>query len=503
MASLPSEDAYEYHPMPPNMSECFFHFLQSKQGPHLSPPTIRLLSDLGISNGTDFLDFSHQDFSDILSSLSDRQFYFLTSKGLPHIMICGTYLWENALVQHDGDIRTWAFDPHHYRAFRRRHRTSFQKTFDVAYEQELAWRIHIAYGNRPCEDRPVEGRDTSQTSDNSFYDALTMAESTDHTHVSVLAVSDTGEATAQSDDSFFDALDTDASTDCSTDLFFDAEDWDYDSNNTNPPSDPDCPSPTPNASSCPVQQYPYSQTTLNLSRLRQPRLRHHRRPCQPPTSSRVPSPPNSTDPIPTPAPSHSINPVPSPMTPANLNLVPPPFPSHLDDDESTLGEINVEDKRTNKVNTTGTGNQKTHKMDPSSWVTFNSQAPKTNFMICLFICVFEFLILFHPAPIQERGGPKFQKRQPAYDKSAIPTYPPVVKYGTRKQLTKRSVSSDWIKHYMIILDELKLDCTLKGTTEAKQYPSLWQVTFLLAMSLWLILWESLTTTQQESISMDM
>jgi hypothetical protein len=150
-----------------------------------------------------------------------------------------------------------------------------------------------------------------------------------------------------------------------------------------------------------------------------------------------------------------------------------------------------------------TGNQETHKMDPSSWVTFNSQAPKTNFMICLFICVFEFLILFHPAPIQERGGSKFQRRQQAYDTSEIPTHPPVVEYGTRKQLTKRSGSSDWIKHYMNILDELKLDCTLKGTTETKQYPSLWQVTFLLAMSLWLILWESLTTTQQESISMDM
>ena len=95
IASLPSEDAYEYNLMPPNMLECLFHFLQSKQGPHLSLPTIQLLSDLGISNGTDFLDFAHQDFADILSSLSDRHLYSLTSKGLPHIVICGTYLWGN------------------------------------------------------------------------------------------------------------------------------------------------------------------------------------------------------------------------------------------------------------------------------------------------------------------------------------------------------------------------------------------------------------------------
>ena len=94
-----------------------------------------------------------------------------------------------------------------------------------------------------------------------------MAEATDHPHVSFFDVSDTGEETDHSDDSFFNALDTDGSTDCSTDLFFDAKDWDSDSSTTNPPCDPDHPSPTPNASSCPVTQYAYSQTTLNLSRL--------------------------------------------------------------------------------------------------------------------------------------------------------------------------------------------------------------------------------------------
>ena len=83
-----------------------------------------------------------------------------------------------------------------------------------------------------------------------------MAEAIDHPDVSILDVLDTGEDTAHSDDSFFDALDTDASADWSTDLFFDAEDWDCESYITNPPSDPDCPSPTPHASSCPVKQYP-------------------------------------------------------------------------------------------------------------------------------------------------------------------------------------------------------------------------------------------------------
>ena len=148
MASLPSEDAYEYHPMPPNMSECLFHFLQSKQGPHLSPPTIRLLSDLGISNGTNLLDFSHQDFSDILSSLPDRQLSSLTSKGLPHIVLCGTYLWENNLVQHDGDICTWAFDPHHYCAFRRRLRTSRMNPDTTGYEMMMLKNILYDYVRR-------------------------------------------------------------------------------------------------------------------------------------------------------------------------------------------------------------------------------------------------------------------------------------------------------------------------------------------------------------------
>ena len=46
---------------------------------------------------------------------------------------------------------------------------------------------------------------------------------------------------------------------------------------------------------------------------------------------------------------------------------------------------------------------------------------------------------------------------------------------------------------------LKQDSALKGTMEAEQYPSLWQMTVLFSLPLWLIMWESLTTSQQESL----
>ena len=64
---------------------------------------------------------------------------------------------------------------------------------------------------------------------------------------------------------------------------------------------------------------------------------------------------------------------------------------------------------------------------------------------------------------------------------------------------KHSELSDWLKFYLTILDDLKQDCALKGTMEAEWYSSLWQVIVLLAMPLWVIMWERLTTSQQESI----
>ena len=72
--------------------------------------------------------------------------------------------------------------------------------------------------------------------DDSFYDVLTMAEATDHSHVFSFDVSDTGEETDHSDDSFFNALDTDEYADHSTVLsFFDAEDWDCNPGHTTLP----------------------------------------------------------------------------------------------------------------------------------------------------------------------------------------------------------------------------------------------------------------------------
>ena len=148
IASLASDNAYKPDPTPPDMSECLFAFLQSKQGPHLSLCTMWWLSDIGISNGTEFFNFARQSFSDMFSSLSDQHFSSLTTKGLPHIMVCGLYLWENELVPNDGHIHTRGFDPTHYHAFQHQHCKSIQKTFNDAYLQELELHVHIA-----CEGR--------------------------------------------------------------------------------------------------------------------------------------------------------------------------------------------------------------------------------------------------------------------------------------------------------------------------------------------------------------
>ena len=91
IASLASHNAYEFGLTPPDMSECFF-FLQNEWGPHLSLATKQLLSNIGISNATEFLNFASQNFFDMFSSLSDQHYYLLSTKGLPHIMICGLYL---------------------------------------------------------------------------------------------------------------------------------------------------------------------------------------------------------------------------------------------------------------------------------------------------------------------------------------------------------------------------------------------------------------------------
>ena len=69
----------------------------------------------------------------------------------------------------------------------------------------------------------------------------------------------------------------------------------------------------------------------------------------------------------------------------------------------------------------------------------------------MYLHISEFLILFHPTPVHERGGSKFQGRQEA-NKDAFDnnfrawlgldtlktsgTHPPIAKYGTKKQLAK-------------------------------------------------------------------
>ena len=44
IASLVSDNAYESDLTPPDMSECLFSFLQSKQGPHLSLSTTHAIT---------------------------------------------------------------------------------------------------------------------------------------------------------------------------------------------------------------------------------------------------------------------------------------------------------------------------------------------------------------------------------------------------------------------------------------------------------------------------
>ena len=130
IASLASEDVYESNLIPPDMSESLFSFLQSKQGPHLSLSTMQLLSDIGISNDTELLNFANQNFSDMFSSLSDWHFYSLTSNCLPYVMLCGLNLSEHNLIQGDGHIR---------------YHKPILKTFQDAFLQELELHINIAH----------------------------------------------------------------------------------------------------------------------------------------------------------------------------------------------------------------------------------------------------------------------------------------------------------------------------------------------------------------------
>ena len=95
----------------------------------------------------------------------------------------------------------------------------------------------------------------------------------------------------------------------------------------------------------------------------------------------------------------------------------------------------------------------------------------------MYICISEFLILFHPTPVCERGGSQFQGRQTVHketfdnnfrawlglDTLETPgTHPPIAKYGTKKQLAKHLSSLDWIKYYMTILGELKQESGLRA-----------------------------------------
>ena len=66
-----SQDVYEFALTLQVMSEHLSSFLQSPQGPSLSIYTMSLLSHIGITNGVSFLNFAHQPFLDMFSSLSD------------------------------------------------------------------------------------------------------------------------------------------------------------------------------------------------------------------------------------------------------------------------------------------------------------------------------------------------------------------------------------------------------------------------------------------------
>ena len=117
----------------------------------------------------------------MFSSLSDQHFYSLTTKGLPHIMICGLYLWEHDLVQSNGGIHTYAFDPSCYHAFQHRHYKSIQKTFDDVYLQEVELHVNIACEGHVCQDLAVDGKgDTCTALDDLFFDALDTEEANDY-----------------------------------------------------------------------------------------------------------------------------------------------------------------------------------------------------------------------------------------------------------------------------------------------------------------------------------
>ena len=279
-------DTWETELAPPGIPDDFAWILQNSQGANLDVDTIDLLTASGVYDAKSFILFTQEPFSDLLSTLSDSQFSNISGDKLCNAQLYGRYLVEQRLVQTDGTVDTTSFDWREYYTYWHRHRHQVGISFNAAYQLEAEARRPtqmaqpIRHGPPSADTAPIThdtGVDTTVTPTPVPHaplpsPSLSDAKASIYTpHASVLDFSDTGEATAHSDDSFSDALDTAASTDCSTDLFFDAEDWDYDSYNTDLPSDPDCPSPTPNTSSCPVQQYPYSQMTLNLSRLHQPR----------------------------------------------------------------------------------------------------------------------------------------------------------------------------------------------------------------------------------------
>ena len=75
-------------------------------------------------------------------------------------------------------------------------------------------------------------------------------------------------------------------------------------------------------------------------------------------------------------------------------------------------------------------------------------------------------------PVHERGGSRFEWRQKGRHDSTLShigkqiglgllethgIHPLVVRCGTRKQLAKHTGLSDWVKHYLKILNKLKWD----------------------------------------------
>jgi hypothetical protein len=87
--------------MPEEFAEFLLHWTH---GPKLDEGTVNLLSELMVTNGIDFIQYSIQPFSVMLSQLTVRRLCDLTPDGLRDIKIYGRYLTEHHLVNEEGSI---------------------------------------------------------------------------------------------------------------------------------------------------------------------------------------------------------------------------------------------------------------------------------------------------------------------------------------------------------------------------------------------------------------